>query len=308
MEVSIRFLGSDTLKDVSNWNFYGYGVDSTLEKKELLSPEIYSNEPEGHRRYIIKFPRKFEIGVSWEDITEYIASFIGRLMKMKMMEVEIVIRDGRRGALFKNFVPYKGQFLEGGTILSEHNDYNIVNSSESKGEQLINLGFNMIEKLDFWIEISYEFITMIYFDILIGNQDRHPYNWMMVYHEKGDRKFSPIYDNGASLGFRFDDGKLGNYLTNKTQLEKYIKNTKVKAGLFEKKQVKINDLIRIMKHRYRTQSDEVIVKLQRFDFMKYNDFIDNQSILSEVQKEWLKLIIIHRRNYILKLYEEEVAT
>ncbi|MEK4488774.1 HipA domain-containing protein [Paenibacillus sp. FSL L8-0493] len=296
------------MKDVSDWNFYGYGVDSTLEKNELLSPERFPDEPIGHRRYIIKFPRNFELGISWEDITEYIASFVGRVMKMKMMEVEIVLRNGRRGALFKNFVPYKGQFLEGGTILSEYPDYDVINSSESKGEELINLGFNMIEKLDFWNEISQEFITMIYFDILIGNQDRHPYNWMMVYYENGDRKFSPIYDNGASLGFRFDDDKLVDYLSNITQLEKYIKKTKVKAGLFEKKQVKLNDLIKVMKKRYRNQSDTVIVKLQQFDFEKYYHLINNQSILTEVQKEWLKLIIIHRRNYILKLYEEEVET
>ncbi|EWH31276.1 hypothetical protein P799_19045 [Lysinibacillus sphaericus CBAM5] len=32
------------MRDVSSWGFYGYGVDSTLEKIELLAPERIPNE------------------------------------------------------------------------------------------------------------------------------------------------------------------------------------------------------------------------------------------------------------------------
>ena len=137
------------MRDVSSWGFYGYGVDSTLEKIELLAPERTPNESEGHRRYILKYPRIFEIGVSWEDITELIASQVGKLLKLKMMDVEIVQREGRRGALLKNFVPYRGQFLEGGSILSDFEEYESPILSELKGEDLINFGLDMIEKLPF---------------------------------------------------------------------------------------------------------------------------------------------------------------
>ncbi len=56
-------------------------------------------------------------------------------------------------------------------------------------------------------------------------------------------KFSPIYDNGASLGFRFDDTKLAYMLSNEQELNKYTNKTRVKAGIFEKKKVKARDLI-----------------------------------------------------------------
>ena len=235
------------MKDISNWGFYGYGVDSTLEKIELLAPERTPSESEGHRRYILKYPRVFDVGVSWEDITELIASQIGKLLKLKMMDVAIVQRDGRRGALLKNFVPYKGQFLEGGSILSEFEEYESDKLLELKNETLINAGFDIIERLEYWQVVKKEFIAMNFFDILIGNQDRHPFNWMMLYYEDGNKSFSPIYDNGASLGFRFDDNQLNMYITNETQLHKYIRNTKVKAGLFEYKQVKAKDLINVLK-------------------------------------------------------------
>lgn len=293
------------MRDVSSWKFYGYGVDSTLEKIELLEPERTPKESEGHRRYILKYPRVFEIGVSWEDITELIASQVGKLLKLKMMDVEIVQREGRRGALIKNFVPYKGQFLEGGSILSDLEEYENPILSELKGEDLINFGLDMIEKLPFWKDIKKEFIAMNFFDILIGNQDRHPFNWMMLYYEDGKKSFSPIYDNGASLGFRFDDEKLKMYLSNEIQLYKYIRNTKVKAGLFEHKQVKAKDLIKVLKNRYIEESSIIIAHIEAFDFLKYEGYIDRSLFLTEKQKEWLKLIISIRQEYILRWYKEE---
>jgi len=293
------------LRDVSSWGFYGYGVDSTLEKIELLAPERTPNESEGHRRYILKYPRIFEIGVSWEDITELIASQVGKLLKLKMMDVEIVQREGRRGALLKNFVPYRGQFLEGGSILSDFEEYESPILSELKGEDLINFGLDMIEKLPFWKDIKKEFIAMNFFDILIGNQDRHPFNWMMLYYEDGKKSFSPIYDNGASLGFRFDDEKLKMYLSNEIQLHKYIRNTKVKAGLFEYKQVKAKDLIKVLKNRYNEESSIIIAQIEAFDFYKYEGYITRSLFLTEKQKEWLKLIISIRQEYILKWYKGE---
>jgi len=293
------------LRDVSSWGFYGYGVDSTLEKIELLSPERTPNESEGHRRYILKYPRIFEIGVSWEDITELIASQVGKLLKLKMMDVEIVQREGRRGALLKNFVPYRGQFLEGGSILSDFEEYESPILSELKGEDLINFGLDMLEKLPFWKDIKKEFIAMNFFDILIGNQDRHPFNWMMLYYEDGKKSFSPIYDNGASLGFRFDNEKLKMYLSSEIQLHKYIRNTKVKAGLFEYKQVKAKDLIKVLKNRYIEESSIIIAHIEAFDFYKYEGYIDRNLFLTEKQKEWLKLIISIRQEYILKWYKGE---
>lgn len=293
------------MKDISDWDFTGYGVDSTLEKHDLLSPELFPNENEGHRRYIIKYPRNFEVGVSWEDISELIASQIGKLLRLKMMDVEIVVRNGRRGALLKNFVPYRGQFVEGGSILSELEEYNNNEMLSLKNEELIIAGFNMIENLSFWNDIKKEYIAMNYFDIFIGNQDRHPFNWMMLYYEDGEKKFSPIYDNGASLGFRFDDSKLDLYLSDGAQLHKYIRQTKVKAGLFEKKKVKAQDLIKVMKNRYIKESEEIITRIDKFDFQRYEDYINGNILLSEKQKEWLKLIISIRREYILKWYEGE---
>lgn len=93
------------LKDISDWERLGYGGKSTLEKEELKSPEGL--------RYLLKYPRQFREGVSWEDITELIAAEIGTILGLEMMEVEIVTRNGRRGCLLRNFVErYEAEMME----------------------------------------------------------------------------------------------------------------------------------------------------------------------------------------------------
>src|SRR5690625_3061236 len=99
------------LRDVSDWEHIGHGGKSTLEKEELESPD--------RLKYLIKYPREFKVGVSWEDITEFIAAHIGTIYGLEMMKVEIVIRNGRRGCLLRNFVDeYKAKmYEEGGALL-----------------------------------------------------------------------------------------------------------------------------------------------------------------------------------------------
>ena len=70
-------------------------------------------------------------------------------------------------------------------------------------------------------------------------------------------KFSPIYDNGASLGFRFDDERL----RVKVLMNKYTNKTKVKARLFENKSVKAKDLITYISEHFPVKFNASIKKL-----------------------------------------------
>jgi hypothetical protein len=58
--------------------------------------------------------------------------------------------------------------------------------------------------LDFWSRV-------IVFDALIGNTDRHPENWGIIWRGYGSGarcRLSPAYDNGTSLGYEFADDRL----------------------------------------------------------------------------------------------------
>lgn len=224
------------MKDISHWIHIGYGGKSTLEKEELINPET-------EEVFIIKYPRKTKIGVSWEDITELIAAEIGKILGLQMMDVQIVLRNKRRGCLLKNFIPNGIMYEEGGVLLRSLTEYKTFLASDLKGFDLIHNGFKLMKKLYFWEKIRRNFIEMNIFDILIGNQDRHPFNWMVLFKSVDEVEFSTIYDNGASLGFRFDEEKLLEYINDENKLNKYMRNSKVKAGLFENKQVKSKEML-----------------------------------------------------------------
>lgn len=286
------------MKDISSWERIGYGGKSTLEKEELLNPVT-------KEKYLIKYPRFFKIGVSWEDITELIAANVGQLLSLRMMDVEIVMRNGRRGSLLKNFIPNGVMNEEGGSMLSMLESYDDFLESDLTGEALIRLGFQYMEQLFFWEKIKTDFIEMNFFDILIGNQDRHPYNWIVLFNSSEEQSFSTIYDNGASLGFRFDDQQLLTHIQDKNKLEKYMRKSTVKAGLFEKKRVRAFDMANYLYKYYPNESQLIIKQIKNFDFEKFHEVVDGYAILTDVQKRWLKLIISFRRQNLLQWLGEE---
>lgn len=292
------YLGGHSLKEINMWERTGYGGKSTLEKEELVNPLT-------KEKYLIKYPRVFQIGVSWEDVTELIAANIGQLLGLKMMDVEIVMRNGRRGSLLKNFIPNGVMNEEGGSMLSMLESYEHFLECDLSGEELIRLGFQQMEQLFFYEKIKVDFIEMNFFDILIGNQDRHPYNWMVLFISPQDQIFSTIYDNGASLGFRFDDQQLLTYIQDKNKLEKYMRKSTVKAGLFEKKRVRAFDMATYLYKYYPNESASIIKRIKTFDFEKFHEMVDQYTILTDVQKQWLKLIISFRRQNLLQWLGEE---
>lgn len=288
------------LRDISEWERLGFGGKSTLEKEELRSPDGL--------KYLIKYPRTFDKGVSWEDITELIAAEIGTILGLEMMKVEMVTRKGKRGCLLRNFVEEYDAMMaeEGGALLPGLvEEYIKLQESPLKNTELIDAGFQIMKKFDYWEFIKTEFIDMQIFDILIGNQDRHPFNWQILFLVEKGSKFSPIYDNGASLGFRFEDEQLMKKALNVQEMNKYTKNTKVKAGLFEKKSVKAKDLLLYIRIHFPNEFKSSTNKLMNFDTERYIAYIQSLDFLSEAQKVWLQHIVPYRRQKILEWIRKE---
>lgn len=288
------------LRDISEWEHIGFGGKSTLEKEELKSPDGL--------KYLIKYPRPFELGVSWEDITELVAAEIGNILGLEMMKVEMVTRKGKQGCLLRNFVEEYDAFMaeEGGALLPELvKEYQELQDCEWKNIELIHEGFQMIQKFPYWEFMKSEFIDMQLFDILIGNQDRHPFNWQLLFLLSTGVKFSPIYDNGASLGFRFDDNQLKIKASSEQEMNKYTKNAKVKAGLFENKSVKAKDAIAYISEHFPAEFEKSTKMLADFDLIRYSKFINSLVVLSDAKKEWLLNIIPYRRKKILEWIGKE---
>lgn len=68
-------------------------------------------------------------------------------------------------------------------------------------------------------------------------------------------------------------------------MNKYTKNTKVKAGIFEKKSVKGKDLLLYIKQNFPTEFEDSIKRIITFDNDRYSLCIHSQkNYLSKPQK------------------------
>jgi hypothetical protein len=81
-----------------------------------------------------------------------------------------------------------------------------------------------------------DLINLLLFDAMVGNNDRHFFNWGVLRHLKGKHKpyLSPIYDTARGMFWNYTDSSLMSILADEKHLShhivKYNNNTKPKIG------------------------------------------------------------------------------
>ena len=75
------------------------------------------------------------------------------------------------------------------------------------------------------------FVRMIGFDALVGNQDRHFYNWGVITHLTGavPPRFAPIYDTARGLFWNTPESGLAKY-ANPDSLQAYVRRSTPQIG------------------------------------------------------------------------------
>lgn len=149
--------------DLSNWRRdYELNASGTREKYWLIHPRT-------SERYLFKLPRE-GTGEVW---AEKVASEIGKMLGLEMMDVFFAIHNRRTGVLLKKFQTAKEEFFDGGDLLKA-----VIDQFDSQNLQGYNLE-NIIQCLK-PLGLEKEFIKMIIFDTVIANQDRHCENWGII--------------------------------------------------------------------------------------------------------------------------------
>lgn len=286
------------MRDVSAWSFLGHGEMSTLRKEDLRSPE--------GTLYVMKYPRPFDgKRVNWEDVNEVIAAKIASLLNLPSVHAEIAYRHEQRGCLMIHFVKQlSADFGEvGASLLTAQFEevYLDLQNSELPSEELVKESFQMIGEFSYFNLIKYNFIAMNLYDILIGNQDRHSYNWQILF--KGEEiLFAPLYDNGASLGWQLSDSYLQTMLNDERKMSAYLRKMKVKAGLLEDKfpRLKATDVLNNLLTLYPIEIKEIANRMIQFDWENYFAYIDDFPLITEIRKEFLKEFIQFRMNKLIQ--------
>jgi len=81
-------------------------------------------------------------------------------------------------------------------------------------------------------EILVDFVRMIGFDALVGNQDRHLYNWGVISDTRGVRppRFSPIYDTARGLFWNQSEAGLARFEKSEAAFDKYVRSASPLIG------------------------------------------------------------------------------
>lgn len=165
--------------------------------------------------YIVKTGHKW---YPTESITEYLLNVIGKDFGLTIADSNIAWIGGQLRFLSRYFLhSEKQELIHGADIFAGFlNDRTFVEEIEEK--QLARDFFTMQftrEALQYtfpheWESLLKEFVKMLLFDALVGNNDRHFYNWGIVRHIESLHKpyFSPVYDTARGLFWNESEKKI----------------------------------------------------------------------------------------------------
>ncbi|MCB9283014.1 MAG: HipA domain-containing protein [Lewinellaceae bacterium] len=188
-------------------------LDGDAPKQYVKAYFYYKNcprkaKPADWHGFFVKFGRK---SYPHESVTEYAINKIGEYLGLKMNETRLVVANGQVRFLSKDFIQPGKRLIHGIEILAEYfEDRAFVDQiNEDRKIRREYLTFEVVERAINHVyptecsEIIRELVKMITFDALVGNNDRHFYNWGVIGNvvtaDHDETIFAPIYDSARAL-------------------------------------------------------------------------------------------------------------
>lgn len=225
-----------------------------------------------------------------ESVTEHLLTRIGQCFGFKMAESKLLLISGQIRFLSKHFHSKKQLLVHGAEIYAGYlQDKEIVEEIENRNlsRDLFTLQFtkDAIEEVlsENSNEIFESFIKMIIFDSIVGNNDRHFYNWGVIRHIEGNHPpyFSKIYDTARGLLWNESEEKIDSLILNRSNLEvfikKYAKGAKPKTGWENEKNINHFNLTELIyKNEYGISKEQIHEILHKGNLLNCFDVIDNE--------------------------------
>ena len=205
----------DAPKDFIRYYHYGTGRKKNPNTWPLYIAKL------GHKHYPI------------ESITEHLITRLGVVFGFNMAQSELAWLGGQIRFLSRYFIKNPcEQVLEHGADLYAGylNDREFVEEIELKHKALDFFTVQFTEETLFhffpeeYETLMIEFLKLLIFDALIGNNDRHFYNWAVIRNVSNKSKpvFSPIYDSARGLFWNDSEEKIRTIFNDKSRLTAYI--------------------------------------------------------------------------------------
>ncbi|MEL6446197.1 MAG: HipA domain-containing protein [Bacteroidota bacterium] len=232
---------------------------------------VYEHEPGRVRRgkpqswplYIAK------VGHKWypnESITEHFLTRLGQRLGLRMADSRLMNVHGQIRFFSRYFLKPNQSLVHGAQIFAGYlEDDAFVEEVEQADASREVFTFQFVVEAvrsvfpDEAETILDAFVRMLAFDAVVGNMDRHYYNWGVVTHALGAHPpyFAPIYDSARALFWNDSESKLIHRWEHASSddernryLRKYVKKSQPKTGWDGEKNLNHFKLIRSIRDAY----------------------------------------------------------
>lgn len=254
--------------------------------------------------HIIKFPKVVNGVESYGYISEYLGSHIFSQLGVDVHDTMLGTYNGSNVVCLKDFtnglqlVEFSGvgeSSLDSSHNASEHlYEYSDILDMIYSNKKLINPD-KAVER--FW--------QMFVVDALLGNFDRHGYNWGYLRTLNDEYILAPVYDNGSCLFPRLNDYDIERILNNSEELDK-------RTYTFPTSQIKLNgkksSYYDVISSGNFSECDNAIKWLvDRFDITSINNLIFDTPFLSTDRMHFLSTIIKYRFDKLIKSRMDDIV-
>jgi hypothetical protein len=161
-----------------------------------------------------------KVGHKWypmESIMEHFLTRLGQRLGFRMANSKLVMARGQLRFCSRYFLRGQESLVHGAELFWGYlNDQQFVEEIEAADEARNFFSFQFVKEAIAYRypaqreELVRDFVAMLLFDAIVGNHDRHFYNWGIVEHPEGtiQPRFSPIYDTARAFFWNDGEAKL----------------------------------------------------------------------------------------------------
>ena len=278
--------------EINNFKYYGGKNGGKICVK-------YNNED-----YMLKFPvineGIEEHGYSNSCISEYISCNIIDSIGLKVQKT--ILGTYELNDMEKVVVACK-DFTSEGTVLkqfAELKNSQIETSKNGYGTELEEVIQTIDEQLIYDVKELKEFFwNMFIADCLVGNFDRHNGNWGFLINENLKKiDIAPIYDCASCLYPQLTDEKIIEIMKNEEEMNARVYIFPNSALKIDDKKINYFNFISSLENKDCNQA--LLRMFPHIDMNQIHQIIDNTPYISDVRKEFYKIIIELRYEKILK--------
>ena len=229
--------------------------------KDFIRIYEYGKARKSNRRNWTAYIAK--VGHKWypmESITEHLLNRIGMELGLNMAFSKLAIINEQIRFFSRYFLKKNEQLMHGAQIYSAflNGDDAFVEAVEQQNQSHLLFTFQFAEaaiKYSFpnhWQELLENFVKLLIFDAIVGNSDRHFYNWGVITDIEGKKppRFAPIYDTARGLFWNQKEEKIVQLCLNSQQseifLKKYVEKSVPKTGWENRATLNHFDLIKLL--------------------------------------------------------------